>query len=144
MLGQVMVVNKVYKNVIVSGSGEANFDALEADPYQTKSQRREREVKSLLEKISYEHITLDPEKLAQVDVPTLEENIAAANKKLFVKPTKIDFAPRNKTKGKGGTAKQFHIKRTVMEEERRVRRSKSLDYSVLIFTSFLAGFAETN
>ena len=54
--------------------------------------------------------------------------IADRNKKLFVKPSNVDFTPRSKTKGKGGTAKQFHVKRTVQEEERRVRDSYILTY----------------
>ena len=46
--------------------------------------------------------------------------MAERNKKLSLKPTQIDFEPRSKSKGKSGTAKKFHIKRTVKEEEVRV------------------------
>ena len=49
---------------------------------------------------------------------------------LALKPAQIDFEPRSKTKGKGGSAKLFHVKRTVKEEERRV--SDSIIYSAYI------------
>ncbi|XP_043274865.1 WD repeat-containing protein 46 [Venturia canescens] len=116
---------KGFTSLLVPGSGEANFDALEVNPFQTKTQRREAEVKALLDKIQPEFITLDPSAVAEVDVPTLKEKVEAKKKLLHIKPKSIDFKPRKtKAKGKGGTAKVIRTKKILKEISRKEAAEK--------------------
>eukprot|EP00605_Chrysophyceae_sp_TOSAG23-4_P001733 GSChrysophyteH1.ASY1.ANO1.1920.1 assembled CDS len=54
-------------NIVVPGSGEANFDSYEANPFQTNKQSREAEVHALLNKLSPEMIGLDSNFVGGVD-----------------------------------------------------------------------------
>jgi U3 small nucleolar RNA-associated protein 7 len=62
---------------------------LEANPYESKNQRRQWEVKALLEKIQPELINLDPFKLKNVDTKTLQEKMEEHNKKMVRQKLKI-------------------------------------------------------
>ncbi|KAI0339331.1 BING4CT-domain-containing protein [Trametopsis cervina] len=56
-------------SLLVPGSGEPNFDSSEADPFENRKARREREVKALLDKIQPDMITLDPEFVGSLAPP---------------------------------------------------------------------------
>ncbi|KAI0293494.1 BING4CT-domain-containing protein [Multifurca ochricompacta] len=56
--------------ILVPGAGEPNFDSSEADPFEGSKARREREVKSLLDKVPSDMITLNPEFLGGLAPPT--------------------------------------------------------------------------
>lgn len=112
--------NSGFDSVIVPGSGFANFDAFESNPYQTKSQRRENEVHALLEKIPAEFITLDPKTIAGVDIESLQDKIEAKKSLFYMKTPKIDFKSRRKMKGKGGSVKGARNTKIVKNLKRKV------------------------
>ncbi|XP_058822712.1 WD repeat-containing protein 46 [Topomyia yanbarensis] len=106
-----------FTSIIVPGSGEPNFDTLEANPFQSLSQRREDEVHSLLEKIPSEFISLNPTQIGEVDVPSMKDRLETKAKLLTMKVPKIDFEPR--MKNRMSKAKRFRNKQIVKDVKRK-------------------------
>lgn len=92
-----------FASILVPGSAEANFDAFESNPYQSKSQRKENEVRRLLDKIPMEMISLKPDQVLEVNTVSYQEMLSEKKKILFVKPQKVDFTPRQKKKSKNSS-----------------------------------------
>ncbi|XP_033928330.1 WD repeat-containing protein 46 isoform X2 [Melopsittacus undulatus] len=113
-----------FTSILVPGAGEANWDALENNPYRSRKQRQEWEVKALLEKIPAELITLDPSLLGRMDTATLEQKREERIQRLGFDPqAKPKFKPRHRTKGSSGLRR----KKKVAHEQQRAVIQKSVE-----------------
>ncbi|CRK88332.1 CLUMA_CG002111, isoform A, partial [Clunio marinus] len=101
-----------FSSILVPGSGEANFDALEQNPFRTKNQRREHEVKALLEKIPADLISLDATQIVGVDIARLEQKLEAKSE------INIPMAELKDKKRKSGIQK-FKTKQIHMEQRKQ-------------------------
>ncbi|XP_071811926.1 WD repeat-containing protein 46-like [Apostichopus japonicus] len=115
-----------YSSLLVPGSGEPNFDALEVNPFMTKKQRKEAEVKSLLEKIQPELITLDPNKIGEVDHVTFQQR-EEDRRVLFGDLPKQTFKPRFRMKGKSKSGRKENRKQIMFEADKREEAKKSVE-----------------
>ncbi|PTB37222.1 uncharacterized protein TrAFT101_010956 [Trichoderma asperellum] len=111
--------DKGFSSIIIPGAGEANFDAFEANPFETNKQRQETEVRGLLNKLSPEMIALDPNFIGNIDLRSDAQR--KAEKDLDAKPTDIAEEIRNRARGKNGALKKYlrkQRKRNIIDEKR--------------------------
>ncbi|CAJ1976645.1 unnamed protein product [Sphenostylis stenocarpa] len=109
-----------WSSILIPGAGEPNFDSWVANPFETSKQRREKEIRSLLDKLPPETIMLDPSKIGTVkpkkERPTKQEREAEIEAALeAAKGMKL----KKKTKGRNKSGKRVQKKQEAVARVKR-------------------------
>ncbi|KAM3299826.1 hypothetical protein ACQJBY_041032 [Aegilops geniculata] len=107
-----------FSSILIPGSGEPNFDTFVENPMETGKQRREKEVRPLLDKLQPETIMLDP-------------NVIATVRQLKKKQKKTKKEIEGEIEGAVEAAKNIRVKKKTKGRSKPSRRAKKKEEEVL-------------
>ncbi|XP_020222147.1 probable U3 small nucleolar RNA-associated protein 7 [Cajanus cajan] len=109
-----------WSSILIPGAGEPNFDSWVANPFETNKQRREKEIRSLLDKLPPETIMLDPSKIGTVKPK--KEKTAKQDKEAEIEAA-LEAAKgiklKNKSKGRNKPGKRMQKKQEAIARVKR-------------------------
>lgn len=117
--------------LLIPGAGLANVDSLEANPFETKKDRKSKEVKSLLEKLPPESIMLDPTRIGSINAAVVKKLTEEARKK-EEEEAAAKKKPVKKMRGKnkvGKRLKRKHLQEGVAQRDKAKGRVDGQDGS---------------
>ena len=101
-------------SIVVPGAGEANFDSLEANPFENTKQAKESEVQALLNKLDYQMINLDASFIGSIDKD--QAAVREEHKALF-------HGDGKEAKGKGKEKKKARGRNKISAKLRRKQKN---------------------
>lgn len=118
-------------SLIIPGSGEANFDSMEVNPFETAKQRQETEVRSLLNKLPADSIALDPNFIGTVDKRSNAQRLKPHELEELTKKKQLEeeskLEPRPTVRGKNSALRRHMRKRQQnVIDERKLRLEANL------------------
>ncbi|GMM28660.1 Utp7 protein [Martiniozyma asiatica (nom. inval.)] len=125
--------NYGFESMIVPGSGESNYDAMELNPFETSKMRKESEIRMLMNKLKPEMITLDPHVIGNLDKRKPQERLTPKEQQdIFAndpnnKKEQVEKLIKPFVKPKNSTLRAFKRKqRQNLITERALRVEKAL------------------